>query len=534
MLLSRFSIQTRAVILLTFILVFFVALLIYAGAVVEDAKDRSVAETERIMHADQIDKITVATESAASLLATELRGIEDEAQQIAIIRERIDTFRFEADQSGYFFVYRDTTVVALPPKKEIQGKDLSGAKDSQGVAFVRLLAEAADAGGGIVEYVFAKPGAGEQPKVAYATMIEGTDFWIGTGVYLDNVAEATEAMSATIGEQVRKSLLLMVGIAAAAFGGVVLPVTWAIIRSISKPLRLSVREIQDETEKIVSTSHELAASGDTLAQQASEQAASLEETSASLEEIASMSEGTAKNLQETEASMEETLQVVRQADASMQELTRKMDGIAKAGQETQQIVATIDQIAFQTNLLALNAAVEAARAGEAGAGFAVVADEVRSLAVKSAEAAKSTAKMITESVQLIDEGAASAQTTTTAFAQIAERTEKIGEYLSAIRTSSDQQHTGVQQISQAVAQMDTSVQQNAACAEETAAVGQQMLSYAEVLASVMQNLQAVVHGTQRKLVAVAGTEGTGSAVLSRSTTPTAPRSRGTSVAVGDR
>lgn len=53
----------------------------------------------------------------------------------------------------------------------------------------------------------------------------------------------------------------------------------------------------------------------------------------------------------------------------------------------QEIMKTIDNIAFQTNILSLNAAVEAARTGEASKGFAVVSEEVRKLSHLTTSAA---------------------------------------------------------------------------------------------------------------------------------------------------
>ena len=50
-------------------------------------------------------------------------------------------------------------------------------------------------GGGFLEYIWPKPEKGDQPKLSYAMLIPGTDMWIGTGVYLDNVSVEKQAIT---------------------------------------------------------------------------------------------------------------------------------------------------------------------------------------------------------------------------------------------------------------------------------------------------------------------------------------------------
>ena len=90
--------------------------------------------------------------------------------------------------------------------------------------------------------------------------------------------------------------------------------------------------------------------------------------------------------------------------AQLQHVATTLDELAAAHKSTEQVLQTVDQVAFQTNLLALNAAIEAAHAGEHGRGFAVVAEEVRHLARRSTDAARGNGQVLAQSAQASERG----------------------------------------------------------------------------------------------------------------------------------
>jgi methyl-accepting chemotaxis protein len=171
-----------------------------------------------------------------------------------------------------------------------------------------------------------------------------------------------------------------------------------------------------------------------------------------------------------------------------------MDDITKASEDTSKIIKTIDEIAFQTNLLALNAAVEAARAGEAGAGFAVVADEVRNLAMRAADAARSTAGLIEETVRKVKDGSALMSSTNRAFGQVTESADKVADLVGEIAAASREQAQGTEHVNKAVSEMDKVTQQNAASAEESASAAEEMNAQAESMKAMVNDLMALIGG----------------------------------------
>lgn len=284
--------------------------------------------------------------------------------------------------------------------------------------------------------------------------------------------------------------------AAAMVAGTLLALALGIILSLSitRPLNQVISGVSEGSEQVASASTQVSSASQQLAEGASEQAASLEETSSALEEMASMTRQNAGNAKEADALMRETFKIVDQATRAMGQLTTSMADISKASEETQKIIKTIDEIAFQTNLLALNAAVEAARAGEAGAGFAVVADEVRNLAMRAAEAAKTTADLIAESVKRIGEGSDITNDTNQAFQKLAETSKRAGELVSEITAASEEQAQGIEQVNRAIADMDKVVQQSAANAEETASSSEQLNAQAVQMKEFVGKLTALVGG----------------------------------------
>jgi len=127
-----------------------------------------------------------AVHTAAVGLGAVVEDVTEVEARLDIIRKFIDPVRFFADQSGYFYVYNfDCVNVAHATQKGLVGKNLFDHKDSRGKFDIQELSATAKKGGGFVEYYWVKPGSeGEFKKLGYVEPISGTDYFIGTGIYL--------------------------------------------------------------------------------------------------------------------------------------------------------------------------------------------------------------------------------------------------------------------------------------------------------------------------------------------------------------
>ncbi|MEW6345821.1 MAG: methyl-accepting chemotaxis protein [Paraburkholderia sp.] len=492
--------------------------LIFILSILDAYRIREIRYEERktdLVHATQLAVAIVksfADEAAAGKISM------DQAKERALAA--VAAMRYGQGGTGYFTLLNFEPVILMHPfHREMQGKNVNGYKDPNGVALYHdTVAAVQRDGGGFVSYSFTKPGAtGLFPKVAYAAAYGPWNWILQTGAYLDDIDAAFRA-------SLYLSLTVLL-VAAAALAGVVIWINRGILRLLGgdpayavhiasciaendmsvvvettrnddrsllhsmkrmqQQLSATIRTIHESSESIVSAVSEIATGNQDLSQRTEEQAASLQETASSMEELTSTVTHNANNARQASHVATAAMETAQRGGGVVQKVIETMSGINTSSEHIADIVGTIESIAFQTNILALNAAVEAARAGEQGRGFAVVASEVRSLAQRTTAASKEIKDLIQDSVQRVKTGAEFVGAAGTTMQEIVQSVQHVTDIVNEIAVAATEQSKGISQVSEAVSQMDTVTQQNAALVEQVAAAAFSVKTQAEDLRSTV-------------------------------------------------
>jgi len=133
-------------------------------------------------------KIAVAyVHSYATAIGEAIPFIDTDSAKIEYIQNAVEPISFYPDSSGYFYVYNfDCINIAHAKQKNLVGNNLKDYKDSRGKFVIRELSAMAKTGSGYVEYHWKKPGKiGKKRKLGYVEPIPNTEYFIGTGVYLE-------------------------------------------------------------------------------------------------------------------------------------------------------------------------------------------------------------------------------------------------------------------------------------------------------------------------------------------------------------
>lgn len=259
--------------------------------------------------------------------------------------------------------------------------------------------------------------------------------------------------------------------------------------TITNSLASIVRSLERVSDDVSNGSGQILSSSENLANSTIQQSSSLDALYTNITEISERIEANTGVTTKANNLVEATVKQANASTEKMEQMVASMGEISKTSEQIDVIIKTIDDIAFQTNILALNAAVEAAKAGEAGKGFAVVADEVRNLASRSADAASTTAKLISESIAAVHKGEEIADETAVALSEIVENINQINEFMTQIADASDEQAQRITGINESMTVISDLTQNTSATSEECAAASHEFSSHSVVLKSIVDEFK---------------------------------------------
>jgi methyl-accepting chemotaxis protein len=311
----------------------------------------------------------------------------------------------------------------------------------------------------------------------------------------------------------------------------------AIAYKITSNISKSTIEMKLMAQDFLKTSSLINESSTNLDDIANTQAAAIQETASSVNEITAMVSKSTDSAVNSQAKSQEnsiaankgkdTVYNVIKAMNSLSESTKDMTTrFNQTSTELQDVVNIINQIGekakvindivFQTKLLSFNASVEAARAGEHGKGFAVVAEEIGNLASMSGTSAEEIATILDESVkkvndlvtnnqreidslvtnntQKVSHGIDTAKECEVALNTIIDNIENINASISDIAQASQEQDSGVKEISQAINEFNKNNQQTVFLANQSKGHSSDIKMKADQVLLMATNLEILLYG----------------------------------------
>jgi methyl-accepting chemotaxis protein len=268
-------------------------------------------------------------------------------------------------------------------------------------------------------------------------------------------------------------------------------------------LQKLIGKVREASDSIGTASAEIATGNLDLSQRTEQTASNLQNAASSMSELTGTVKQTADAAMTANQLASSAASVARRGGEAVSQVVATMDQISHSSRKINEIIGTIDGIAFQTNILALNAAVEAARAGEQGRGFAVVAGEVRLLAQHSAEAAKEIKSLISASVERVDSGTEQVQAAGATMTEIVASVQRVTDIIGEISAAAREQSEGIASVNGSVVQLDQMTQQNAALVEESAAAAESLREQSARMAEAISVFRLGGGATQRSTAAMA-------------------------------
>ncbi len=425
-------------------ILFISAILLFFGVVLFIVNQNSLIKSlENEKRAETHELVRVGLKVIDHYYQHELTGeiTRSEAQESAY--DMIKAMLFGDENLDYYFINDfDGVSIMHPMKPSLEGKDLLGVEDEDGVFLFKEMSDISKSSGSGYVYYKWQYYADEsriEDKISYVEVFKPWRWTLGTGIYINDITEKVAAL------RINLIIITLVLLIFTTF----LSILFA--RSITKPILSAVelansiekkdlsveidkkllnksdetgilanslasmkdsfsdiiKEISDGVNNLSDSSAELTSVSDTMNTAVTDtnqrtatvataieemnvnmnnSAAGVEQTSTNLNSVASASTQMNATITEISKNTEKAKEVTDSAVVLTNKVSSNINTLGNSAKAIGDVTETISNISSQTNLLALNATIEAARAGSAGKGFAVVAGEIKDLAHQTATA----------------------------------------------------------------------------------------------------------------------------------------------------
>lgn len=283
----------------------------------------------------------------------------------------------------------------------------------------------------------------------------------------------------------------------AQYEGDFLPVKTAL-EGIVDSMKSVVANVDAAGREVSVSSTQMSSNSTMLSQAAREGSDTVAELSDSLNKVHEQINHSTEKAALAKELTEKSVEAINEGNEKMTSMLAAMREINATSSKIANIIKTIQDISFQTNILSLNASIEAARAGAAGKGFAVVAGEVGSLAGKTAEAAKSTTKLIETSLKAVEHGMVIANETADMLGMMAEKANESAEVVEQISRASTEQAESIRQTIDGMDRISASVAQVNVAAQDCEQTSTTLASQSAMLEKTISHFTVDAHDLQKR------------------------------------
>lgn len=495
--LKKFSIKRKMIYWNILIIIIFNAVLIYLS---NDALNRLMKEKQ--------NKISTLTDVAEDLvykyIKLEKEGKMTQAAAMTAAAEAVELLRY--DDGNYIFIDDyDQRQIVNPTRPENKGQLQETAPEM----LKRLHDMMSNKSPGEYFYYSAKkPGTSEfLPKMSFTKPIPEWKWYIGTGIYMDDVAAQKTSYIIEI-SIICLSIFVFLMIISTLFSN---SITTALTKLASSLLHSS-NEMEGKSLNLTKMSQEV---GDSSKSQAD----SIQETAAAIAQVTSMIARTSKLTEQSDELANIIAEGTRNGGEAVKRMVASMEAIQESSQRLSDIetiikqieskTMVINEIVSKTELLSLNASIEAARAGEYGKGFAVVAEEVGNLANTSGKSSNEIRELLEKSrvsvqeilqltVQRVSEGQEKTLSVASTFEKITQDVNNINTQMQQITEATKEQEIGVKQIATAMARIDASAINNLTNAEKSIKASSEVFDISILLKGTAKDTEDIIFGEKKR------------------------------------